>query len=88
LTPSIAPCGMTFLTGDKYKNWQNNLLLGSLSFEYLERVVINGHAVTHTEKLLEGIGRVRNVVIGPDKLIYVATETPGKILRLVPVDSK
>ena len=85
-TPSIAPCGMTFLTGDKYKKWRNNLFVGSLRFQYLERVVINGHAVTHTEKLLQGIGRVRNVVIGPDGLIYVATETPGKIVRLVPVE--
>lgn len=84
-TPSIAPCGMTFLTGDKYKNWQNNIFIGSLRFEYLERVVLEGNKVTHTEKLLEGIGRVRNVVVGPDGLIYVATENPGKIVRLVPV---
>jgi glucose/arabinose dehydrogenase len=56
-----------------------------LRFEYLERVVINGHSVMHTEKLLEGIGRVRNVVVGNDGLIYVATENPGKIVRLVPV---
>jgi glucose/arabinose dehydrogenase len=84
-TPSIAPCGMTFLAGDKYKKWQNNLFIGSLRFQYLERVVVNGHSVSHTEKLLQGIGRVRNVVIGPDELIYVATETPGKIIRLVPV---
>jgi len=84
-TPSIAPCGMTFLTGDKYKKWQNNLFIGSLRFEYLERVVINGNSVMHTEKLLEGIGRVRNVVVGNDGLIYVATENPGKIVRLVPV---
>lgn len=87
-TPSIAPCGMTFLTGGRYKNWENNLFIGSLRFEYLERVVLNGRSVTHTEKLLEGIGRVRNVVVSPDGLIYVATETPGKIVRLVPVDKK
>jgi len=85
-TPSIAPCGMTFLTGDRYKNWRNNLFVGSLRFQYMERVVINGHAVKHTEKLLQGIGRVRNVVVGPDGLIYVATETPGKIVRLLPVE--
>lgn len=85
-TPSIAPCGMTFLTGNRYKNWENNLFTGSLRFEYLERVVINGKSVTHTEKLLEGIGRVRNVVVSPDGLLYVATETPGKIVRLIPVE--
>ena len=85
-TPSIGPCGMTFVTGDRYKNWKNNLLVGSLSFKYLERLVISGHSVLHREKLLEGAGRVRNVVMGPDGLIYVAIENPGKILRLLPVE--
>jgi glucose/arabinose dehydrogenase len=84
-TPSIAPCGMTFVTGDRYKSWKNNILVGSLSFMYLERVVTNGHKVIHREKLLDGIGRVRNVVMGNDGYIYVAIETPGKILRLMPM---
>jgi glucose/arabinose dehydrogenase len=84
-TPSIAPCGTIFVTGDRYQAWKNNMLVGSLRFQYLERVVIRGHSVIHQEKLLEGIGRVRNVVMSPDGFIYVAIETPGKILRLVPV---
>jgi glucose/arabinose dehydrogenase len=84
--PSIGPCGMTFVTGDRYKNWKYNLLLGSLSFQYLERVVVKDHSVIHREKLLEGIGRVRNVVMGPDGFIYVSIENPGKILRLVPME--
>ena len=84
--PSIGPCGMTFVTGDRYKNWKLNLLLGSLSFQYLERVVLKDHSVIHREKLLEGIGRVRNVVMGPDGYIYVSIENPGKILRLVPIE--
>jgi glucose/arabinose dehydrogenase len=42
----------------------------------------------HTEKLLEGIGRVRNVVVSPEGLIYVAIESPGKIVRLMPVEGK
>lgn len=83
-TPSIAPCGMTFLTGDNYPGWKNNLFLGSLSFRYLERVVLDGHRVIHTEKLLEDIGRVRNVVMSPDGYLYVAVESPGRILRLKP----
>jgi glucose/arabinose dehydrogenase len=84
-TPSIAPCGTTFVTGDRYKDWTNNMLVGSLSFKYLERVVINGHSVIHREKLLENIGRIRNVIMGPDGYIYVSIETPGKILRLMPI---
>lgn len=87
-TPSIAPCGMAFLTENRYKKWEDNLFIGSLRFEYLERVVLNGHSVAHTEKLLQGVGRVRNVVVGTDGLIYVATENPGKILRLMPLETQ
>jgi glucose/arabinose dehydrogenase len=85
-TPSIGPCGMTFVSGNRYKNWENNILVGSLSFKYLERVVLKGHSVVKREKLLEDIGRVRNVVMGPDGLVYVSIENPGKILRLMPVN--
>jgi glucose/arabinose dehydrogenase len=85
-TPSIAPCGMTFVTGDRYPTWKNNMLVGALRAQYLERVVMSGHSVIHQEKLLEGIGRIRNVVMSPDGYVYVAIETPGKILRLVPVE--
>lgn len=84
--PSIGPCGMTFVTGDRYKNWKNNLLLGSLPLKHLERVVMRNNSVIHREQILEGIGRVRNVVMGPDGLIYIAAETPGAIMRLMPVE--
>lgn len=84
--PSIAPCGMTFVTSTRYSGWENNILLGSLSFKYLERVELEGQKVVHTEKLLENIGRVRNVKVSPDGYIYVAIEKPGKILKLYPVD--
>ena len=83
--PSIGPCGMTFVTGDRYKNWKYNLLLGSLPLKHLERVVIKNNSVLHREELLGGIGRVRNVVMGPDGYIYLSIETPGKILKLMPV---
>ncbi|WP_439182698.1 PQQ-dependent sugar dehydrogenase [Carboxylicivirga taeanensis] len=82
--PSIAPCGMTFVKGDRYPNWKNNILTGSLRFEYLHRVVLDGNKVSHEEKLLQGIGRVRNVEMSPDGYVYVAIEKPGKILKLIP----
>ncbi len=84
--PSIAPCGMTFVKGDRYPMWKNNILTGALRFEYLKRVVLDGDKVVHEENLLENIGRVRNVEMSPDGYIYVAIEHPGKILKLVPVE--
>lgn len=81
-TPSIGPCGMTFVTGDRYPDWKNNIFLSSLPLKHLERVVTEDNRMVHREQLLEGIGRVRNVVMGPDGYIYFAIETPGFILRL------
>ncbi len=81
--PSIAPSGMTFITSDVYPDWKGDLLVGSLSFQYLERLELEGEKVTYREKLLENIGRVRNVRQGPDGYIYVAVEGKG-IYKLVP----
>jgi glucose/arabinose dehydrogenase len=41
--------------------------------------------VAREEKLLEGIGRVRDVRQGPDGLLYVLTdESNGALLRVLP----
>jgi len=84
--PSIAPCGMTFVTGDVYPAWKGDILVGSLKFQYLVRCELEGNNVVRQEKLLEGVGRVRNVKQGPDGYIYVALEGTG-IVKLVPSDS-
>ncbi|MCW5515799.1 PQQ-dependent sugar dehydrogenase [Muriicola sp. Z0-33] len=81
--PSIGPSGMTFVTSDKYPDWKGNLLVGSLAFQYLERLEMEGNKVTYREKLMADIGRVRNVIQGPDGFIYVAVEGKG-IYKLVP----
>jgi len=81
--PSIAPSGMAFVTSDKYAGWKGSLLVGSLSFQYLERLELDGNKVTRREKLMPGIGRVRDVRQGPDGLIFVAVEGKG-IYRLAP----
>lgn len=82
-TPSIAPSGMAFVNSEIYPNWQGNLLAGSLAFQYLERLEIKNNKVVYREKLLDGMGRVRNVKQGPDGYIYVGIEGKG-IYKLVP----
>ena len=84
-TPSIGPSSMKFVTGDRYPGWKGDILSGSLSFKYLERVHLENGKVTEQEKLLENAGRVRHVTISPDGFIYVATESPGIVVKLVPV---
>jgi aldose sugar dehydrogenase len=84
--PSIAPSGMAFLTSDRYgAAWQDNLFVGSLKFGYLDRITLAGGKVVREEKLLQGIGRVRDVRQGRDGFLYILTdEDNGKLVRLVP----
>lgn len=82
-TPSIAPCGMTFVTSDRYPEWKGDLLVGSLKFMYLERLDLEKNKVVKREKLATSQGRIRNVRQGPDGYIYIGVVNRG-ILRLVP----
>jgi glucose/arabinose dehydrogenase len=81
--PSIGPSGFAFVNTDKYKDWNGSLLIGSLSFNYLERLVLEKNKVVRREKIVDKIGRLRNVKIGPDGFIYIAVEGKG-ILKLIP----
>lgn len=81
--PSIAPSGMAFVTSDTYSDWKGDLLVGSLKFQYLERLVFNNGTVVKREKLFENEGRIRDVIEGPDGSIYMAIEGKG-IVKIVP----
>ena len=80
--PSIAPSGMAFSTSGIYKKWKGNLFVGSLKYRYLERLVINNKKVVEREKILENVGRVRDVREGPNGYLYIAVEGKG-ILKIV-----
>ncbi len=86
-TPSIAPSGMAFYTGDRFPQWRGNLFVGALKFQMLVRLQLDGERVVHEERLLEGaLGRIRDVHSGPDGLLYLLTDSPqGRIVRLEPV---
>jgi hypothetical protein len=38
------------------------------------------------EVVLEGMGRVRHVTVGPEGYLHLALNAPGRIARLVPAD--
>ena len=83
--PSIAPSGMTFVNSNKYPAWKNSILIGSLRFNYLDRSIMKGNKITGHEKLLLNIGRMRNIELGNDGYLYVSTENPGMVYRLMPM---
>jgi glucose/arabinose dehydrogenase len=82
--PSIGPCGITMVTSARYPEWKGNILVGALAFKHLARVQLDGTKYVSEEKLLQDSGRVRHVAESPDGYIYVITEGPGLLLKLVP----
>lgn len=80
--PSIAPSGLAFVTTDTYPELQGDLLVGSLKFQYVEHMEMDGETVVSRNKLLEGIGRIRDVREGPDGHIYLSVEGEG-IVKLL-----
>lgn len=85
-TPSIAPSGMAFYSGERFPGWQGSLLVGALRGEMLVRLELDGEKVVREERLLEGaVGRIRDVRVGPDGLIYLLTDSDnGRLIRLEP----
>lgn len=83
--PSIAPSGMSFVKGKKYKGWENALLVGSLRFKYLNVCYLQGNKIVKEETVMKNVGRVRDVRMGPDGFVYVIVEDPGYVFRLTPM---
>jgi len=81
-TPSIAVCGIAFYDGDQFPEWKNNLLATSLKFERLHRIELDGLNMVKDEIIFEAGSRVRDVEIGPNGMIYVALEDPGRIVQI------
>ena len=84
--PSIAPSGMAFVSGSQFLQWQDNLLVGALRSQTLVRLVLDGEKVVREERLLQGqVGRIRDVRMGPDGLVYLLSDDPdGALMRLEP----
>ena len=84
--PSIAPSGMAFVSGSQFPQWQGSMLVGALRGQMLVRLTLEGDKVLSEERLFQGRpGRIRDVRMGPDGLVYLLTDDPqGALLRLEP----
>ncbi len=84
-TPSIAPSGMAIYSGEVFPEWQGDVFVGALAGQHLARVEVEGQTVVDQERLLEGVGRVRDVEQGLDGRLYLLIDARnGALLRLDP----
>jgi aldose sugar dehydrogenase len=83
-TPSIAVSSTNFYTGDRFPEWKHDLFVASLAQQELRRLEMKGTEVTHQEVLFRGVGRLRDIIEGPDGHLYIAFNNPDRIARIVP----
>ena len=86
--PSIAPSGLAFYSGRKFKGWKDNLFVGALKYKMLVRLELKNRKVVHEERLLQNkYGRIRDVRNGPHGGLWLLTDqNDGKVLRLMPAN--
>lgn len=85
-TPSIAVAGIDFYHGDQFPAWRGNLFATALAHQKLVRMEVDGDKITHQEILLEGTGRIRDVLDSGDGFLVLVYDTPGRVVRLVPAE--
>ena len=50
-----------------------------------KNLTVEAGRVMHSETILKGMGRVRDVAAGPDGAVYVVLNRPGTVVRLTPI---
>ena len=85
--PSIATSGLLIYTGDAFPEWRGSVFVGGLAGEQLAHLTLEGRTVTSEETLVQRMGRIRDVRQGPDDLIYLVFDRPGRVARLEPAGS-
>lgn len=79
--PSIAPSGMVFLSGRMFPEWEGDIFIGSLKFDYIARLDPDD-GYRETRIALPQTGRVRDVREGPDGAIWFLSVNDGAVYRL------
>jgi glucose/arabinose dehydrogenase len=80
--PVVSPSGITFYSGNKVPEWENNLFLCSLTQTHIIRLVIENNRVTGEERLLADQNqRFRDITQGSDSALYAITDA-GRLYRI------
>ena len=82
--PSIAPSSLIQYSGTAFPEWTGNLFAGALALQHLNKVTVdNNNQAIVEERLLESLGRIRNVIESPEGWLYISTDN-GQIIRITP----
>lgn len=79
--PVISPSGIVFYEGNQIPEWKNNLFIGCLSGQHINRIVIENNKVVGEERLLEDENQRFRDVAYFDGMLYAVTDQ-GKLYRI------
>ena len=80
--PSIAPSGLLVYRAKKLKLFQDRFVSGALALQHLNVVDVKDCASACEDRLLLPLNeRIRDVIAGPDGLVYASSDT-GRIYRI------
>ncbi len=83
--PSIAPSGMMIYSGKLWPDWQGDIFVGSLKFDFLSRLDRSGDTIGTEERLFQDrFVRIRDVREGPDGAIWFLSVGDDALYRVTP----
>jgi glucose/arabinose dehydrogenase len=80
--PSTAACGLDIVRGNEFPKWKGDLLAGGLAGNTVRRVRVEQGRFVEEEEVVFGLGRVRDVVVGPEGMVYIVLNNPDKVVRM------
>jgi aldose sugar dehydrogenase len=79
--PSIAPSGLLVYSGKMFPDWQGDIFVGALKFDYIAR--LSGDPLTEAEQIkTDETARVRDIIEAPDGSIWFISVGNGTIYRV------
>lgn len=88
-TPTIAPCGLDYYNNDRIPQWKNSLLMVALKNQRLYQMKLNSAhdgILTTNEYFATKYGRLRDICIGPDGAVYIASSNGGGNDKIIVID--
>ena len=86
---TIAPSGMTFISGKKWKSLEGRLAMAVLKNKHVRVFELDDSGKPKSEEVLflNKYGRIRSVVMGPENNLYLTTDNgdgQDEIIRVIP----
>lgn len=81
--PSIAPSGLLVYTGEMFPEWEGDIFVGALKFDYISRLEVSGETVREAQQIkTRETERVRDIAQAPDGSIWFLSVGNGALYRI------